>query len=342
MTSTSEILNDPHWFPAALDAASRTMTFLRTDRAALSAAPFLDERFTQTQKNPVTLPLSDVFAHTPQASAPPHWIFHTAFCCSTLMARAMDVPGHSLSLKEPGILMGLANANRVAQQQGLSAKDLRQLTDAVFALLARRFSPSEAIIIKPTNPANPVAADALAQGHRAIFMVSELKDFLISVLKKGEACKAFMRTLYNIFALDPAPLGKIPQRQALTFTDLQITTLVQQHQMEFMTGLGQTFAAQTRAFDGNKLPANPQAFLEAAAHHFDLGWTSTTAEQQASSEVFSRNSKFDDEMYSGDARAEDAAEIEAIHSEALSVTLQWAATLTLGGRSNMPPATPLC
>ena len=341
MTNPADILSDPHWFPAKLDVATRTMTFVRTDRAALSAAPFLDERFTQTQTNAVRLSLVEVLSHKVQTTAPPNWIFHTAFCCSTLMARALDVPGYSLSLKEPGILMELANAKRMAHQNGLSASELNQLIDAVFSLLSRRFSPSEVIIIKPTNPANPVAADALARGHKAIFMVSELKDFLISVLKKGEPCKAFMRTLFNIFALDPAPLGKIPQRQALTFTDLQIASLVQQHQMEFLTGLGTTYSAQTRAFDGNLLPTDPAIYLSAAKNHFDLDWPNGTAQAKAASDVFSRNSKFGDETYSGDARAEDAAEIEALHSEALSITLQWAATLSLGGPANMPPATPL-
>ena len=304
-------------------------------------APFLDDRFSRQQTETASLSLNDVLTMTPPALEPPRWVFHTAFCCSTLMARALDIPDRSLSLKEPGILMDLANARRMAHQNGMSAPDLEKLTDSIFTLLARRFEPGETIIIKPTNPANPIATDALIRGHNALFMVSELKDFLISVLKRGEACKAFMRTLYNIFALDPAPLGKIPQRQALTFTDLQIASLVQQHQMEFLTSLGDKFGPQVRAFDGNTFPSDPKKFLTATVQHFAMGWPEGLIETQAVSDIFSRNSKFDHEAYSGDARAEDAAEIEALHGEALSVTLQWASTLTLGGRAKMPPATPL-
>ena len=338
MTSPHDLLSDPHWFPVKLDAGAQTLTFMRTSRQALSEAPFLDQRFIPQGADMATLPFADL-AHIASASPPPlHWIFHTAFCCSTLMARAMDVPGHSLTLKEPGVLMDLANARRMASQTGMTSDAFTKLTDAVFALLARRFSPDEAIIIKPTNPCNPLALDALARQHKAIFMVSDLKDFLISVLKKGEPCKAFMRTLFNIFALDPAPLGQIPQRQALTFTDLQIASLVQQHQMEFLTELGERFPGQTRAFNGNLLPGDPVKYVQAASDFFGLSWPDGTAARQAGSDVFSRNSKFADQTYGADARAEDAAEIEALHREALSVTLQWASSLTLSRKASMPPA----
>ena len=32
-----------------------------------------------------------------------HFIFHSAFCCSTVLARAFDIPGIAMGLKEPPI-----------------------------------------------------------------------------------------------------------------------------------------------------------------------------------------------------------------------------------------------
>ena len=40
-----DVLNDPHWFPAQFDLNADTITFLKTDRAQLSAGAFLDQRF---------------------------------------------------------------------------------------------------------------------------------------------------------------------------------------------------------------------------------------------------------------------------------------------------------
>jgi hypothetical protein len=42
----------------------------------------------------------------------------------------------------------------------------------------------------------------------------DLRSFLVSVLKKGEACKAFVRTQYNIFGLDSGALASIPEQVA--------------------------------------------------------------------------------------------------------------------------------
>jgi hypothetical protein len=51
------------------------------------------------------LPEDAITPHT----APLHFVFHTAFCCSTLLARALDVPGSSMGLKEPSVLVDFAS-----------------------------------------------------------------------------------------------------------------------------------------------------------------------------------------------------------------------------------------
>ena len=104
MTSTTAPLSDPTWFPIGFDLKADTLTFLKTNRQTLSEAAFLDQRFYPAAPQTQAITLSTALQEVAQ-TAPINWIFHTAFCCSTLMARALDIPGKSLALKEPDILM---------------------------------------------------------------------------------------------------------------------------------------------------------------------------------------------------------------------------------------------
>ncbi len=340
MTAAPDLLRDPVWFPIAFDLKADTLQVLKTSRQALSEAAFLDQRFYPETPQIQSIRLSDALNHKHSLN-PVSWIFHTAFCCSTLMARALDIPGHSLALKEPDILMQLANARRMAGQNGTSAEQVQALEGLVVSLLGRRFAPSEAIVIKPTNSTNPLIELALQRNEPCLFMVAPLEVFLISIIKKGEAGRGFVRTLYNIFSLDPASLSQIPQRQAMTFTDLQVAALVWHHQVQHMTSCANRAGGQIRAMDGTELPGDPAPFLSAAAALFELGWSPEQAAAQAAGAVFSRNSKFDDQAYDAGARTSEIESVRTAHLEAIDTTLRWAKSLNLGGPHKMLPAASL-
>ena len=114
MTPLAEILDTPCWFPAALGSDFQSLKFAQLKREALSKEAFLDHRMNHSVLSWESAPVSAVIQHAASLpSTPPAFIFHSAFCCSTLLARALDVAGKSVALKEPDVLMGLANALRV-------------------------------------------------------------------------------------------------------------------------------------------------------------------------------------------------------------------------------------
>ncbi len=222
MPHLSELLNDPSWFPGVLNTKAGTLCFNRIDRDSLSREAFLDQRMAGSVTARETASLSDVIAAVSSEVKPtPAFIFHSAFCCSTLLAKALDLPGTAISLKEPEVLMGLANAHRVDKQVRQSSIRAKALVHTIFILLARQFTPTERVLIKPTNSANNLLPDAIATGAQVLLLYGDLRSFLVSVLKKGEACKSFVRQQYNIFALDAKGLAGIPARQAISFTNLQ-------------------------------------------------------------------------------------------------------------------------
>ena len=338
MAHLPELLNDPTWFPAALDTRAATISFARISRDALSKEAFLDQRMDGSVTGRETVSLADVMATVAdQRHKPPAFIFHTAFCCSTLLASALDVPGSVLALKEPNILMDLANALRVDVQARQSRKHAEALVQAILTLLATSSASNEDILIKPTNAANNLLPYAIKSGAPMLLLYGSLRSFLVSVLKKGEACKSFVRGQYNIFALDPDGLVAIPQRKAVALTDLQAAAVVWRHQLElFQRALAGTGRDQVVSLDFKRLTATPVPVLQAVTRHLDLPHNNAELESIANGPVFRRNAKFSGQVFSPEQVDQDVRLIEEQYGETLDLIENWAKQISLGTTLPMP------
>lgn len=318
---------DPGCFPSSYDASSDSVRFHRVQRDDLARAAFLDARLTAPLGELGPLPAGDL---PEPAGAPPHFVLHTAFCCSTLLARCLDAPGINLSLREPGILMDLANALRTAPPEG--QQRIRTTCRRVLGLLARPFADAESVLIKPTNAITSLypLLPRLLPSSRFVLLHSGLRAFLVSVIKKGEQGRHFVRTLYNIFALDGTGLSRLPQRQAMTFTDLQVAALVWRHQIEALQGVLEDAAApRSIVLDGDAFLADPLAHLRRVRDGLGLGIPDAELAAIASGPLFQRNAKFDDQAYDSGARDAEARDIEAVWGDTLDLICQWAGSLEL-------------
>ncbi|MFT4824117.1 MAG: hypothetical protein ACI9DH_000089 [Halioglobus sp.] len=332
MAYLPELLKDPAWFPAALDTKVGTISFARISRDALSKEAFLDQRMDGSVTARETVSLNDVMAAVAgQAHKPPAFVFHSAFCCSTLLASALDASGAVLSLKEPNILMDLANAFRVDGQARQSRQYGETLAQTIFTLLATSSDSNENILIKPTNTANNLLPFAIKSGAPVLLLYGSLRSFLVSVLKKGEACKSFVRGQYNIFALDGEGLAAIPQRQAVAFTDLQAAAIVWRHQLElFQRAIAATPREQVACLDFKHLTATPVPILQAVTRHLNLPHTNAELESIANGPVFRRNAKFIGQVFSPEQVDQDVRMIEERYGQTLDLIESWANRTNLG------------
>lgn len=326
--TAGEIWADPSWVPYALDNNQKRMQFVRMPSEQLRAAPFLDDRALTPDMPRTMLPVAEIAAAMPAAMPPPPAIFHSAFCCSTLLARALDRPGVCLALKEPAILMALANAKRMMGCQGGNTADYQRLFEIVTTLVGRQHRAGERVLVKPTNAANNLLPDWQAAEVPVVLIHAALEDFLVSVLKKGEACKSFMRTQYNVFALDGTGLSRIPPRQAMTFTDLQVSTLVWRHQLEGF------FVAKRRGaqdlLDVTFLAA-PERELLRVAGALGLPHTKEDIAATLREGVLGRDVKDENRALDAGSRAVAASKIREQNADALSQIKGWAAQLRLDG-----------
>jgi hypothetical protein len=330
--TTSIPIDDPRVFPAGFDAASGKLSFCRADRAALSGAAFLDERFVADAESLGAVDAQALVGvlEQSQAVAAPDFILHTAFCCSTLISRCLDLPGINLALREPGVLMDLANALRMAAPPARAP--LSRVLVTTLGLLARPHASGERVLLKPTNAATSLYAGALeaVPSARAVLLYSSLRAFLISVLKKGEKGRHFVRTLYNIFCLDGGGLSRLPARQAMTFTDLQVAALVWRHQIECFQALLETTAPERLlTLDGDRFLAEPRAVLGELCGFFGLPVDGPGLDAVAEGPLLARNAKFEGQDFDLGTRQSEAREMESRWGAELDLICGWAASLQL-------------
>lgn len=272
MVST-DILADPAWFPACLDPKNGVVEFVRTDRADLSRASFLDNRWDRAGREQNSVPVDDLRVAFSNLADPPqlNFIWHTAFCCSTVISRALDVPERNLSLKEPDVLTTLADVKRAMKDTGGLPPYLPQ---AVFALLARRSRRGEAILVKPSNVANFLLPEAarITQG-RALMLYSDCATFLASVIDRGEDRRAHIRRVFEKIVRDQISGNRRWSVEKLfPLTDLQIAALSWHLQIsELASAMSSSWANRAASLDCDAFLAEPAKTLAEIDRFLVLG-----------------------------------------------------------------------
>ncbi len=297
-------LSDPGWFLHDLDPSSGRAGFARTDRAALSAAPFLDHQWREASAVDAVLP--QLPAAGPDAPRL-NFIWHTSFCASTLLAACLDSPGRCLALKEPRALVLLADLKRaghLAHAPGLAR--------SVFSLLGRRFDADEQVLIKPSNGANTLIIEAAAQTQgRMLLLHSDCESFVLSVARKGQAGFAYVRDLFRALAADGHPLTRWPVDDLIRLTDLQLSALVWRMQMDMLEVASQRLGERARSLDCRVFLEDPDLVLPRIDDFLGLGIGAQELEQAAAGPLFSRDAKRPGQAYSARGRADDQARLRA-------------------------------
>ena len=298
-------LGDPRWFLDGLDVASGRAGFVLTDRAALSAAPFLDHRWDHADAARATAPLSRLAAIGSEP-APLSFIWHTSFCASTLLAACLDSADRCLALKEPGALVVLAALKRSGRLRDPA------LARAVFSLLARRFSPREQVLIKPSNSANTLIAEAAALTTGPMLLLySDCESFLLAMARRGFGGFSSVRDLFMTLAADGHPSGRWPADQLLKLTDLQLAALVWRMQMDGLEAASQMLGGRARSLDCRDFLGDPGPTLRAVDDFLGLGLGREAIDGVAAGPLFARDAKRPGEAFDAAARAEDDRRLRA-------------------------------
>lgn len=329
---------DAAWLPHRYDPGYDAVHFLPVPRETHRQVTFLTDEYLPQGLQPLVISRSDAAAAAPP-SAPLHFVFHSAYCCSTLVARAFDLPGRAMGLKEPMILNDMVGWRR----RGGKGPDQASVLDTILALLARPFGPNEAIVVKPSNIANGLAAAMLTlrPDSRAVLLYAPLRTYLGSIAKKGLDGRLWVRTLL-LGLLDDGlvDLGFTP-RDHLGQSDLQVAAVGWLAQKALFANLVKQFGPdRVRTLNSETLTGDPAGTMSRMAELFGLGLTDDEIEAIVSGPAFTRHSKLDTAFNASD-RIEEHRAAAGLHADEVEKIAQWADAVAKAAGVAMTPPAPL-
>lgn len=319
--SARDVALDPQWLPHSYDLSGAMLTSVFVPRKSRAELMFLSDEHFKEEFQKATNPANEVAAAAREcAQVPVHFIFHTAFCGSTLMLKSLDVPGRTHGLKEPDVLINLAN--RFIRSDDAPNRERLRL---VLRLLARPFEPGERIIVKPSNIANRLAMPMLEERpeSRAVLLYSDLRSLLRSILSRGMWGRIWGRRIFqNMRGWTPLDFGYTPE-DIVILTDLQALGLGWLMQMHHFGEVARRMGDRVMLVDSADFLSDPASTLIRVARLFELGVDETDIEGIVSGPIFARHSKFSDRDYGTDKRAADQSAAESAHHEELEMVVKW-------------------
>lgn len=322
------LFDAPAWHLHRVVFAAREAFFLRANRAFYARASFLDQRAIAEGKTLYRVPLMPVLARFRECAPPPRpifFIFHTAFCGSTLLSRCLDRPGVCLAYREPSLFHQLSLVKR--QNPMPEVPRPTPLLDVALALFARTYSASEVPLVKPSDTCINLAREVLTShpASAGLLLYAPLEAFLVSMLKNRER-RHYLRGMIRRTRHDLDAFGRLPGLNAEALPDARVAAFVWIGLMVFYLDLLADEDLRVRSLKASVFYEHPEATLEAAARFFGLALTPEDI-AAARHGIFARNAKAPDRAF--DKAAYDAAHkhLARLLDDEIRDGLAWAAEM---------------
>ena len=315
-----ELLSDPEWYAHRYVESDDAFRLLRLPRGDHAAMPFLTDDYLGQNRRSQDVPAAECLTALGKGSL--HFLFHSAFCGSTMLVRALDRPGMAMGLSEPLTLNDVVGF----RWRGAAPAAVARTADGALRLLARPYGADEAVVVKPSNLVNPLADLLMAlQPHaKAVFLHVPLETFLISVVRKGLHCRLWVRELLAGYLRQGyADLGYSAQ-DYFGQSDLQVAAAGWLAQHRHFAQLAQKHgAARIATLDSDRMLARPAASIAAVTAHYGLACDGAAVAEIVSGPAFSRHSK-SGAGFSADQRAREYAATRAAYGDEIDMVLAWA------------------
>ena len=316
-SSLPELIDDGRWLAHRYDETNDAIQFRFVPRERQREMTFLTD--SEIGDAPLAVyARTECLAEARKREFPtPRFIFHSAYCCSTLLARAFDLPGVSFGLKEPQILNDVVGL----QLRRGDARQVAAALDVALLLLARPLGEGELNVVKPSNLINPLIPllTAMRPDVRGLLLHAPLDVFLGSVARKEIEGRAWVRELmWKLIQMGQAERFGFSSEDLYRQTDLQVAAL------GWLAQQG-TFAEATqrhegyRTIDSETLMAQRVDCLAALGDLFEFD---LDAEKVGSGPAFHTHSK-DRSHYSPEERAQERERGKSVHAREIAMVITW-------------------
>ena len=328
--------NDPIYDPAFLaykfNFETEHVEFLPIDRRAIRQAASLNRESLGGTQQTIAVPLAEFIGLLDNADSALRkqslrFIYHTAFCASTFLSRALEIEGVSVSLREPQLLLDAANAKRLQWRSRTTKLDFRHLPKLALLLLQKHADGNETLIVKPMNCVNNIVTELqqISGAARSLMLYNDARNFILSMLKKGEGGKQTVRSMFDLLRCDFPHLAGLQLTHALQMTDLRVAMTLWRLHIEQAEALLQQFAPNNSmaSLYGENLVTNPAVALRAAFRFLQLGASEEQIEAATRSDARSLDAKNPQESFSPQKRAQAYQALEKYFGGDIDDGLQW-------------------
>jgi hypothetical protein len=202
----------PGLYPLGIDEARHLVSFVRVARDDYRCVAFHDRRFVTSNATMYSFNLDDLLLFNAGSSSlknqrPRHYIFHSAFCCSTLLVRYLDLIPGCLVLKEPALLTQVTGMRYPASHKAAevrAAGEWLNLLRLCLTLYTNITAADEVVVIKGSDVCTSLGKVLLEEDvhARIVYITTDLRTFLLSVLK-SERRREFARQRLRIAERNP-------------------------------------------------------------------------------------------------------------------------------------------
>jgi hypothetical protein len=289
---------------------------------------FLDSRTKRAGADIYELRLDDVLLAATGASGGAkniHYILHTTFCCSTLLARYFEILPSCFVLKEPMLLTQLALTSHQQESRWEEAFDLG------VRLLTRTYQPGEMAVIKPHEPCNSLGARLLEHDRAATitFLMTPLRHFLLAILKSDER-RNWVRTRVRSAAQDAAACPPLAYIDPNDLTDPEAAAYLWLTNSFLCGELSDEYGSRVLVLDGGRLAESPEEALPQVASISGLPLDEQLLKWMIAHPSITSYSKDPSRQYDASARRKEIEELDHRWSTEADTGVEWAASITSG------------